>query len=84
MLLDTMSLLQKTGTNWASIFDSSNFPTGPVPTDSANDNNHGVNLGQALKEATVAWRFLGNQSNKDSTQQRWDVLYRYHSLPSGS
>lgn len=83
MLLDTMSLLRKTGTDWASIFGSSSFPTGPVPAGSANDQNHGVNVGQALKEGAVAWRFSGSQSDMDSTQQRWDILYRYHGMPTG-
>jgi hypothetical protein len=84
MLLDTLSLLRSTGSNWASIFSAANFPTGPVSSGAAGINNHGVNLGQALKEAAVAWRFSHNASDITNTAQRWNILYQYHGLPSGS
>lgn len=82
MLLDTMQLLRASGTNWTSVFSPANFPTGDVGTD-ATDENHGVNLGQALKSEAVGYRFTQSQADVDSTSQRWSILYQYHGRPSG-
>ncbi|KAJ6628514.1 hypothetical protein B0H10DRAFT_2173316 [Mycena sp. CBHHK59/15] len=82
ILLETMQLLQASGTNWTSVFSPTNFPTGDTGT--AGDIQwHGVNLGQALKEQAVAYRFMQSSDAKTNTAQRWDILYRYHGRPSG-
>jgi hypothetical protein len=84
MLLDTMRLLRSTGADWASIFSPANFPTTSVSSGAASVQNHGVNLGQALKEAAVAWRFSNSSADIVNTAERWNILYQYHGMPSGS
>lgn len=82
MLLETMQLLKASGTNWTDVFAPANFPTGDVGTDGTIE-NHGVNLGQALKAEAVGYRFTQSQADVDSTSQRWDILYKYHGRPTG-
>ena len=103
MLLETMQLLKASGTNWTSVFEPANFPTGekyPIefisylvtknfhcyPGDVGGDGtieNHGVNLGQALKSEAVGYRFTQSQADVASTTQRWQILYKYHGRPTG-
>lgn len=82
MLLDTMQLLKASGTDWTSVFSPTNFPTDDVGTNGTIE-NHGVNLGQALKAEAVGYRFTKSQADMDSTAQRWEILYKYHGRPSG-
>ncbi|KZP19801.1 hypothetical protein FIBSPDRAFT_862288 [Athelia psychrophila] len=82
MLLDTMQLLKASGMDWTSVFSAANFPTGDVGSDGTIE-NHGVNLGQALKSEAVGYRFTQSQADVASTSQRWDILYKYHGLPTG-
>ncbi|KAF7977986.1 hypothetical protein HWV62_1823 [Athelia sp. TMB] len=82
MLLETMQLLKASGTNWTSVFEPANFPTGDVGGDGTIE-NHGVNLGQALKSEAVGYRFTQSQADIASTTQRWQILYKYHGRPTG-
>lgn len=82
MLLDTMQLLKASGSDWTSIFSPGNFPTGDVGT-AGTIENHGVNIGQALKSEAVGYRFTRSQADVDSTSQRCDILYQYHGRPTG-
>ena len=44
---------------------------------------HGVNQAEALKSEALTWRVTGDDSDKQSTVDRIDMLYKYHGRASG-
>ncbi|KAF9459203.1 hypothetical protein BDZ94DRAFT_1199867 [Collybia nuda] len=83
MLLETMQLVRNQGFSWKTQFyTNATFPKTPVT--SFNQHTHGVNNAQALKSEALAWRFTGDASDRTSTFDRIDMMYRYHGRASGT
>ena len=49
-----------------------------------NVSRHGVNQAEALKSEALTWRITGDDSDKQSTVVRIDMLYKYHGRASGT
>ncbi|KAL1705246.1 hypothetical protein EV121DRAFT_258782 [Schizophyllum commune] len=82
-LVETMQFLRDTGYSWKNDwFVEGKFPTQEVWTYVAQ--THGVNQAEALKSEALTWRITGDDSDKQSTVDRIDMLYKYHGRASGT
>jgi hypothetical protein len=69
MLLETLTLLQSTGIDWASVFASDTFPVDTIQDGPIDPRHHGVNVAQALKAAAINWRFSHQDVYKAAANQ---------------
>lgn len=82
-LTETMQLVRDSGFSWKNDwFVDGIFPTEEVWTYVAQ--THGVNQAEALKSEALAWRMTGDDSDKQSTSDRIEMLYTYHGRSSGT
>ncbi|KAJ8691204.1 hypothetical protein PTI98_010801 [Pleurotus ostreatus] len=82
-LLESMRMVRASGFDWKNKwYTDTNFPKEAVT--SLNMQTHGVNNAEALKSEALAYRFTGDESDKQSTFNRLDLLYKYHGRASGT
>ncbi|KAF9263003.1 hypothetical protein L218DRAFT_928652 [Marasmius fiardii PR-910] len=82
MLIETMQLLRDAGFSWKGWFQNGVFPTEAVTA--FNHSTHGVNTGEALKSEALAFRFTGDETDRQNTFDRIDMLYKFHGRASGT
>ncbi|KAF5377925.1 hypothetical protein D9615_006767 [Tricholomella constricta] len=83
LLLETMQLVRDQGFSWKnSFYTDAAFPKTSVTAFS--QRTHGVNNAEALKSEALAWRFTGDATDKTSTFDRLDMIYKYHGRASGT
>ncbi|GLB38772.1 putative beta-L-arabinofuranosidase, GH127 [Lyophyllum shimeji] len=83
MLLETMQLVRNQGFSWKNNwYTDAAFPKTAVT--SFTMQTHGVNNGEALKSEALAWRFTGDETDKQNTFDRIDMVYKYHGRASGT
>nr|GAT44424.1 predicted protein [Mycena chlorophos] len=82
-LIETMQMARDTGFSWKNDW----FQQGIFPTESDTTFSmytHGVNTGEALKSEALAYRFTGDETDKQNTFDRITMLYEYHGRASGT
>uniref|UniRef100_A0A0W0FV11 Duf1680 domain containing protein n=2 Tax=Moniliophthora roreri TaxID=221103 RepID=A0A0W0FV11_MONRR len=83
-LLESMQLLRQRGFSWKDDwFTDATFPKGSVDF-GTNQHTHGVNTAEALKSEALAYRFTADETDKKSTFDRIDMIYKYHGRASGT
>ncbi|KAF8881189.1 hypothetical protein CPB85DRAFT_1340602 [Mucidula mucida] len=83
MLVELMGLVRDSGFSWKNDwYTDDKFAKKAVTTFTSY--THGVNNGEALKSEALAWRFTGDETDKDSTFERIRLLYTYHGRASGT
>ncbi|KAJ8080065.1 hypothetical protein PM082_016892 [Marasmius tenuissimus] len=84
MLLETMQLVRNQGFSWKNDwYQDGTFPKTAITT-GFNMQTHGVNNAEAMKSEALAFRFTGDQSDKQNTFDRLDMIYKYHGRASGT
>ncbi|KAL4263393.1 Non-reducing end beta-L-arabinofuranosidase-like GH127 middle domain-containing protein [Pleurotus pulmonarius] len=82
-LLESMQMIRASGFDWKNKwYTDANFPKEAVT--SLNMQTHGVNNAEALKSEALAYRFTGDEGDKQSTFDRLELLYKYHGRASGT
>ncbi|KAJ7583639.1 hypothetical protein C8J56DRAFT_954591 [Mycena floridula] len=82
-LIETMQMVRDSGFSWKDDwFVPGIFPTQAVTTFTSQ--THGVNTAEALKSEALAYRFTADETDKQNTFDRFDMLYRYHGTVSGT
>ncbi|KAF8074091.1 hypothetical protein FPV67DRAFT_786999 [Lyophyllum atratum] len=83
LLLETMTLVRNQGFSWKNNwYTDAAFPKNSVTA--LSQQTHGVNNAEALKSEALAWRFTGDATDKKSTFDRLDMIYKYHGRASGT
>ncbi|KAG6888531.1 hypothetical protein C0995_007643 [Termitomyces sp. Mi166 len=83
LLLETMHLVRNQGFSWkTSWYTDATFPKDAVT--SFTQQTHGVNNAEALKSEALAWRFTGDETDKQNTFDRLNLVYGYHGRASGT
>ncbi|KAL1745004.1 hypothetical protein HDZ31DRAFT_82266 [Schizophyllum fasciatum] len=81
-LLKTMELVKDSGYSWKNDwFVEGKFPKEEVWTYVSQTS---LNKNAALKSEALTWRMTGDDSDKQSTLDRIDMLYKYHGRASGT
>ncbi|KAG6889850.1 hypothetical protein C0992_003829 [Termitomyces sp. T32_za158] len=81
-LLETMQLVRNQGFSWKTDwYTDATFPKDAVTT--FTQQTHGVNNAEALKSEALAWRFTGDETDKQNTFDRLNLVYGYHGRASG-
>ncbi|KAI5833318.1 hypothetical protein K523DRAFT_343192 [Schizophyllum commune Tattone D] len=84
-LVETMQLLRDTGYSWKNDwFVEGKFPTQEVWTAKKALTDTRRIQTEALKSEALTWRITGDDSDKQSTVDRIDMLYKYHGRASGT
>jgi hypothetical protein len=81
-LLDFARRLQKQGFDWRQQFADFKY-TEKVTKADAKLNTHVVNNAMALKHSGVWWLVTGADDDKQAVTRQFEVMDRYHLLPSG-
>ncbi|KAG6827511.1 hypothetical protein H0H92_011483 [Tricholoma furcatifolium] len=86
LLLETMQLVRDQGFSWKDDwYTPATFPTEAVTTFTMQTlSGVATNDNAALKSEALAWRFTGNETDKDNTFERLDLVYGYHGRASGT
>ncbi|XP_065833436.1 uncharacterized protein [Oscarella lobularis] len=80
-LWDVAELASQQGFDWKSYYAGDDFPTQAATR--MDMYNHGVNVGQSLKSGAIWYRQSKNETDRNSSYQRVERLYKYHGLASG-
>ncbi|KAF9026467.1 hypothetical protein BDZ89DRAFT_1102091 [Hymenopellis radicata] len=83
MLVELMGLVRDSGFSWKNDWYTDDKFVKEAVTSFATY-THGVNNGEAMKSEALAWRFTGDETDKDSTFERIRLLYTYHGRASGT
>jgi hypothetical protein len=81
-LLDLASKVQKQGYDWRKLFED--FPFQAKTQGTFALNNHGVNIGMALKQPAVRYRLSHDAGDRNAIDNMLALLDRYHGQATGA